>query len=71
MAADKVTIFVYMFLAQIPYLKSLCDIGALTNVIEYALISDEFIESCKVEQVSVKHEIDEESLENLQKSTTG
>ena len=51
--------------SEIPYLKNLSDTGALTNLIEYALISDEFLTRCQAEQVSLEVKIDE------QRSVTG
>ena len=57
--------------SEIPYLKNLSDTGALTNVIEYALISDEFLTRCQAEQVSLEVKIDEHSFELLQRGITG
>ena len=57
--------------SEIPYLKNLSDTGALTNLIEYALISDEFLSRCQAEQVSLEVKIDETSFESVQKTITG
>ena len=56
---------------QIPYLKNLDDTGALTNLMEYILISDEFLSRCQAEQVSLEVKIDKTSVELLQKIITG
>ena len=56
---------------QIPYLKNLDDTGALTNLMEYILISDEFLSRCQAEQVSLEVKIDKTSVELLQEIITG
>ena len=57
--------------SEIPYLKNLSDTGALINLAEYALISDEFLSRCQAEQVSLEVKINETFFESVQKTITG